>query len=147
MSAHVACLPMTTPFVITTPIYYVNGAPHIGSAYTTMVADAAARYHRLKQDPVLMVTGTDEHGQKIERTAQERGIPPQQHCDELSGEFKRLWNLLGIQNDRFIRTTDARHQAIVKDFFSGSGIKGISPPDGNRAGIACPAKNLRMKLI
>ena len=117
MSAHFACLPMTTPFVITTPIYYVNGAPHIGSAYTTMVADAAARYHRLKRDPVLMVTGTDEHGQKIERTAQERGIPPQQHCDELSGQFQRLWSLLGIQNDRFIRTTDPRHQAIVKDFF------------------------------
>ncbi len=111
--------PMTgsDPFVITTPIYYVNGAPHIGSAYTTMVADAVARFHRLSGDPVLMVTGTDEHGQKIERTAQERGIPPQQHCDQLAGEFRRLWQLLGIHNDRFIRTTDPRHQAIVKDFF------------------------------
>lgn len=105
------------PFVITTPIYYVNAAPHIGSAYTTMIADAVARYHRLKGDPVLMVTGTDEHGQKIERTAQERGIPPQQHCDELAQEFSRLWQRLEIHNDRFIRTTDPRHQAVVKDFF------------------------------
>lgn len=104
-------------FVITTPIYYVNAAPHIGSAYTTLVADAIARYHRLRGKDVLMVTGTDEHGQKIQRTAEERGVPPQQHCDEFSAEFAKLWHLLHIRHDRFIRTTDPRHKAIVREFF------------------------------
>ncbi|MEN9202117.1 MAG: methionine--tRNA ligase [Thermostichus sp. DG_1_6_bins_120] len=104
-------------FVITTPIYYVNAAPHIGSAYTTMIADAIARYQRLRGKDVLMVTGTDEHGQKIQRTAEERGVPPQQHCDEFSAEFVKLWQLLNIRYDRFIRTTDPRHKAIVQEFF------------------------------
>lgn len=104
-------------FVITTPIYYVNAAPHIGSAYTTLVADAIARYHRLRGKDVLMVTGTDEHGQKIQRTAEERGIPPQQHCDEIAAQFAQLWQLLDIRYDRFIRTTNPRHKAIVREFF------------------------------
>ena len=104
-------------FVITTPIYYVNAAPHIGSAYTTMAADAIARYHRLRGREVLMVTGTDEHGQKIQRTAEERGLPPQQHCDEIAAQFAQLWQLLDIRYDRFIRTTDPRHKAIVREFF------------------------------
>ncbi len=104
-------------FVVTTPIYYVNASPHIGSAYTTMAADAIARYHRLRGDQVLMVTGTDEHGQKIQRTAEERGIDPQQHCDQIASEFQRLWGLLKIRYDRFIRTTDPRHVAIAKEFF------------------------------
>ncbi|GAB4214020.1 MAG: methionine--tRNA ligase [Synechococcales cyanobacterium] len=105
------------PFIVTTPIYYVNASPHMGSAYTTMVADAVARYHRLRGEQVLMVTGTDEHGQKIQRTAEERGIPPQQHCDEIAGQFADLWQHLGIHYDRFIRTTDAHHLVVVKDFF------------------------------
>ncbi len=104
-------------FVVTTPIYYVNASPHIGSAYTTMAADAIARYHRLRGNQVLMVTGTDEHGQKIQRTAEERGIDPQQHCDQIASEFQRLWSLLKIRYDRFIRTTDPRHVAIAKEFF------------------------------
>ncbi|MEN9245549.1 MAG: methionine--tRNA ligase [Thermostichales cyanobacterium BF4_bins_65] len=108
---------MVSPFVVTTPIYYVNASPHMGSAYTTMVADAVARYHRLRGEPVLMITGTDEHGQKIERTAAERGIPPQQHCDEIAAEFVALWQHLGIEYDRFIRTTDPRHLQVVNDFF------------------------------
>ena len=104
-------------FVLTTPLYYVNGLPHMGSAYTTMTADAIARYKRLRGDEVLLITGTDEHGQKIQRTAEERNVPAQQHCDEIASEFDRLWQLLQIQYDRFSRTTDPRHIQIVKEFF------------------------------
>lgn len=110
---------MTSParFSITTPLYYVNDVPHIGSAYTTMVADAIARYHRLKGDEVLFITGTDEHGQKIQRTAEEKGVDPQVHCDEIIGSFKDLWQLYNIQYDRFSRTTTTNHGKIVAEFF------------------------------
>lgn len=104
-------------FALTTPLYYVNGLPHVGSAYTTMVADAIARFHRLRGDDVLFITGTDEHGQKIQRTAEAKVMPPQEHCDQVAAEFDRLWQLLSISYDRFSRTTDPRHLAIVKDFF------------------------------
>ncbi|MGK7908995.1 MAG: methionine--tRNA ligase [Synechococcus sp.] len=104
-------------FALTTPLYYVNGLPHVGSAYTTITADAIARYKRLRGDEVLLITGTDEHGQKIQRTAAERGVPAQQHCDEIAAEFDRLWQLLNIHYDRFSRTTSPRHTEIVKEFF------------------------------
>nr|MCU0567614.1 methionine--tRNA ligase [Oculatellaceae cyanobacterium Prado106] len=104
-------------FVVTTPIYYVNDLPHIGSAYTTIAADVIARFHRLKGQPVLMVTGTDEHGQKIQRTAEAAGRSPQEHCDQIAAGFYSLWELLNIQYDRFIRTTSERHVAIVQEFF------------------------------
>ncbi|MGB3138204.1 MAG: class I tRNA ligase family protein, partial [Nodosilinea sp.] len=105
------------PFAITTPLYYVNGLPHIGSAYTTIAADVVARFYRLMGHPVLMITGTDEHGQKIQRTAAERDVSPQAHCDEFAAGFERLWKLLNIDCDRFIRTTSPRHKAIVSEFF------------------------------
>lgn len=104
-------------FAITTPLYYVNGLPHIGSAYTTIAADVVARFYRLMNHPVLMITGTDEHGQKIQRTAEERGVSPQAHCDEFAAGFERLWGLLNISCDRFIRTTAPRHNVIVNEFF------------------------------
>lgn len=104
-------------FVLTTPLYYVNDVPHIGSAYTTMVADAMARYQRLRGKSVLLITGTDEHGQKIERTAAAKGIPPQRHCDEIISSFQQLWSKLNIQYDRFSRTTSEIHHQIVKEFF------------------------------
>lgn len=104
-------------FSITTPLYYVNDLPHIGSAYTTIAADVVARFHRLRGDEVLMITGTDEHGQKIQRTAEERGRAPQEHADEVAAGFQRLWEQLNIAYDRFSRTTDARHEGIVRDFF------------------------------
>ncbi|MEM6839651.1 MAG: methionine--tRNA ligase, partial [Cyanobacteria bacterium P01_C01_bin.120] len=107
----------TTSFAITTPLYYVNGLPHIGSAYTTIAADALARFNRLLGKPVLMITGTDEHGQKIQRTAAERGVAPQEHCDEIVIGFQTLWEQLNIRFDRFSRTTAPRHGAIVKDFY------------------------------
>lgn len=104
-------------FSLTTPLYYVNARPHMGSAYTTMVADALARFARLRGDQVLLVTGTDEHGQKIQRTAQERGLDPQVHCDQMAAEFQSLWEKLNIRWQRFSRTTDPRHGVIVHEFF------------------------------
>jgi methionyl-tRNA synthetase len=104
-------------FALTTPLYYVNDLPHIGSAYTTMAADVVARFQRLLGRPVLLITGTDEHGQKIQRTAESRGQQPQSFSDEMSAGFVSLWDLLNIKYDRFIRTTDPRHEAIVKEFF------------------------------
>ncbi len=105
------------PFAITTPLYYVNDVPHIGSAYPTVAADAIARWYRLRGDRVLFVTGSDEHGQKIQRTAAGLGRTPQAHCDTIVASFQDLWTQLGITHDRFIRTTDDRHAAIVAEFF------------------------------
>ena len=104
-------------FAITTPLYYVNDLPHIGSAYTTMVADAVARFQRMRGKSVLLITGTDEHGQKIQRTAEAAGRSPQAHCDQIAAGFEVLWQKLNIQYDRFSRTTSPRHAAIVKEFF------------------------------
>ncbi|WP_338430453.1 methionine--tRNA ligase [Synechococcus elongatus] len=108
---------MPSTFALTTPLYYVNDVPHIGSAYTTIAADAIARFHRLQGDRVLMITGSDEHGQKIQRTAEKNGKPPQDHCDAIVARFQDLWQALNIRYDRFSRTTDPRHQAIVEAFY------------------------------
>lgn len=104
-------------FSLTTPLYYANALPHMGSAYTTIAADAIARAQQLQGKSVLLVTGTDEHGQKIQRTAEEQGQTPQAYCDQIVPEFAALWRQLGIHYDRFIRTSDARHTAIVNEFF------------------------------
>lgn len=106
-----------SPFSITTPLYYVNDLPHIGSAYTTIAADVTSRSQRLRHRPTLMITGTDEHGQKIERKAQSLNRSPQEHCDQIAAGFKDLWQRLNIQYDRFSRTTAERHLAIVNEFF------------------------------
>lgn len=110
-------MPNHHKFALTTPLYYVNDVPHIGSAYTTIVADAVARYQRLRGNNVLLITGTDEHGQKIQRTAADRGIAPQEHCDQIVTSFAQLWEKLNIQYDRFSRTTAENHQHIVTEFF------------------------------
>jgi methionyl-tRNA synthetase len=104
-------------FTVTTPLYYVNDVPHIGHAYTTMAADTIARWHRLNHQDVLLITGTDEHGQKIERTAIAAGVDPQVHCNRIFERFDSLWSKLNIQYDRFSRTTAPNHQLIVKEFF------------------------------
>lgn len=104
-------------FAITTPLYYVNGLPHIGSAYTTIAADVLSRFERLRGKSVLLITGTDEHGQKIQRTAEEAGVSPKEHCDRIVAGFEQLWDKLNISYDRFSRTTNPRHEAIVKEFF------------------------------
>ncbi len=102
---------------ITTPIYYVNGEPHIGHAYTTFIADSIARYERLKGEDTFFLTGTDEHGQKIEESAKKAGKPTQEFADEISATFKNLWDAFGISYDKFIRTTDAEHKKGVQEAF------------------------------
>jgi len=102
-------------FYVTTPIYYVNGRPHIGHSYTTVVCDVVARYQRLAGRPVYFLTGTDEHGQKIERAAAERGLQPIELADEIVAQFRTLWVALGISCDDFIRTTEPRHRLGVEE--------------------------------
>lgn len=101
-------------FYVTTPIYYVNDAPHIGHAYTTILADVLARFHRLCGEPTFFLTGTDEHGQKIQRAAEKAGLTPQQQADTTVPRFKELWERLRISNDDFIRTTEERHKRVVR---------------------------------
>jgi methionyl-tRNA synthetase len=101
-------------FYATTPIYYVNDVPHIGHAYTTVIADAVCRWHRLLGDDVYFLTGTDEHGLKIQRAAEARGLEPKQMADRTSERFKETWRLLDIAYDDFIRTTEPRHHRAVQ---------------------------------
>jgi methionyl-tRNA synthetase len=106
---------MPKSFYITTPIYYVNASPHIGHAYTTIVADALARYHRMAGEDTFFVTGTDEHGDKIAEAAQKAGITPKEYADKISAQFRNLWPELSITNDYFIRTTDTNHIETVRN--------------------------------
>lgn len=103
-------------FYITTPIYYVNDVPHIGHAYTTAAADVAARFHRQLGEDVFFLTGTDEHGTKVEQAAAARGLTPKAHVDEVVGKFKAVAAKVGASNDFFIRTTDPQHEAFVQEF-------------------------------
>ena len=96
---------MVPPYYLTTPIYYVNDAPHVGTAYTTVNADALARWHRLLGDDVWFMTGTDEHGAKIVEAAEANGTTPQEWTDRTSARFVEAWRRLDIANDDFIRTT------------------------------------------
>ena len=107
---------MSKTFYLTTPIYYVNDKPHIGHAYTTILADVLARYHRNAGRETFFLTGLDEHGQKVQQAAKDRGIEPQQHCDEMAPRFIDLWEKLHISYDDFIRTTENRHKKIVQMF-------------------------------
>ena len=107
---------VSPPFFVTTPIYYTNDVPHIGSAYTTVVADVLARWRRLWGDDVVFLTGTDEHGLKVQRAAEERSLTPQQWVDETSERFRETWKLLDISNTDFIRTTEPRHRRSVQKF-------------------------------
>ena len=109
--------PSRSTFYLTTPIYYVNARPHIGHAYTTVVADVLARRHRLAGDDTYFLTGTDEHGQKIERSAAAAGIPPQQFTDQVSAEFKQLWDRMGLTYSQYIRTTSPAHKMGVQKLF------------------------------
>jgi len=104
-------------FYITTPIYYPSDKLHIGHSYTTVAADAMARYKRLRGYDVMFLTGTDEHGQKIQRIAEEKGVTPKQYVDEIVAGIKELWKLLNISNDKFIRTTDKQHEETVQKIF------------------------------
>src|SRR6202042_2359191 len=115
---NLALAPMSKQkFYLTTPIYYVNARPHIGHAYTTIAADVIARRHRLLGDDTFFLTGTDEHGQKVERSAAAAGISPQQFADQVSASFRALWDRMGITYDDYIRTTDPHHKSTVQKLF------------------------------
>ena len=101
-------------FYLTTPIYYVNDKPHIGHAYTTILADVLTRFHRNSGEDVFFLTGLDEHGQKVQQAAEKHGVDPQKHCNEMASRFLELWENLHIQNDDFIRTTEKRHVDVVQ---------------------------------
>ena len=101
-------------FYLTTPIYYVNAPPHLGHAYTTLIADAMCRYRRLAGDRVRFLTGTDEHGDKIAQAAAKAGESPQAYTDRIAGMFRETWRRLGVTNDDFIRTTEPRHKTVVQ---------------------------------
>src|SRR4051812_46360096 len=101
-------------FYITTPIYYPSGKLHIGHAYTTVAGDAMARYKRMRGYDVMYLTGTDEHGQKIQRKAEESNITPQQYVDDIVSGIEKLWGKMDISYDDFIRTTQDRHKVIVE---------------------------------
>lgn len=105
------------PFYITTPIYYPSARLHIGHAYCTTVADTIARFKRLAGYDVFFLTGSDEHGQKIQRSAEEKGVTPLQYVDPIVGGFQKLWERLAVSNDDFIRTTEKRHEKVVQEIF------------------------------
>ncbi len=111
-------------FYITTPIYYVNDVPHLGTAYTTIVADALRRYHLLRGDATRMLTGTDEHGQKMEREAQSRGVSPGELVDQMSPRFQAAWAELEVQPDDFVRTTQERHKRFAQELWRTIEAKG-----------------------
>jgi methionyl-tRNA synthetase len=111
-------------FYVTTPIYYVNDRPHIGHAYTTILADVLARYHRLLNIPTWFLTGTDEHGQKVQQAAEKGGVTPQEHADKTVVRFQELWAKLEITHDDFIRTTEPRHKGVVQKLFQALYEKG-----------------------
>ena len=114
-------------FYITTPIYYVNDRPHIGHAYTTVVADTYARFYREKlgKENVFFLTGTDEHGTKVANSATKNNLDPQVYTDQISEEYKKVWSALGVTHDQFIRTTDAHHAKVVGDFLTNLYDKGF----------------------
>ncbi len=125
-------------FYVTTPIYYVNDAPHIGHAYTTTAADVVARFHRQLGDDVFFLTGTDEHGNKVEQAATARGVTPRQHADEMVGKFKEVVRKVDATNDFFIRTTDAEHEAFVQRFVERCRENG-DIFEGSYTGLYCSA--------
>ncbi len=124
-------------YYITTPIYYVNSKPHIGSTYTTVLADTLARFHRLKGDDTLFLTGTDEHGVNIMRTAKKLGKEPKEFCDEMSAKFRETFDLYNVSYSRFIRTTDEDHEKVVQHVFTEIYNKG-DIYKGEYTGYYCP---------
>lgn len=105
------------PYYITTAITYTSGKPHIGNTYEIILADSIARYKRMEGHDVFFQTGTDEHGQKVELKAAEQGVTPKEFVDDVAGEIKRIWDLMNTSYDKFIRTTDADHEAQVQKIF------------------------------
>ena len=104
-------------YYLTTPLYYVNAAPHLGHTYSTLVADTIRRFKKMEGYDAFLLTGTDEHGQKVERAAKAAGLSPQQFTDQVSSLFRESWRSLGVEFDGFIRTTAENHHAAVRKIF------------------------------
>jgi methionyl-tRNA synthetase len=115
---------MPTPFYVTTPIYYPNAAPHLGTAYTTTYADTLVRYHALVGEESFFITGTDEHGEKLAEAAASEGISPQAFVDRMAERFRAQWSGLGLAPRRFVRTTDPEHVRAVRHFWQSLFDKG-----------------------
>ena len=115
---------MSESYALTTPIYYVNATPHLGTAYTTVAADSLARFERMDGKDVFFLTGLDEHGQKVAESAAKQGMTPQEWCDQIAPKFKEAWEQLAISNDDFIRTTEPRHMRGVQAFWTDLHEKG-----------------------
>ena len=109
---------MSKNFYVTTPIYYVNDKPHIGHAYTTILADVLNRFYQINGYDTFFLTGLDEHGQKVQEAAKKKNIEPLEQCDEMVPQFKNLWEKLHISNNDFIRTTEERHVSVVQDILT-----------------------------
>jgi methionyl-tRNA synthetase len=136
-------------YYLTTPIYYVNDAPHIGHAYTTVTGDAVTRWHRLMGDDVRFLTGTDEHGLKVQRTAEANGVTPKEWADRTAVRFVDAWEQLGILNDDFIRTTEPRHHAAVQKILQAcwdNGAIELKPYEGLYC-VACEAYYTEADLV
>lgn len=132
-------------FYITTPIYYPSGKFHLGTAYTTVLADTIKKYKQQRGYDARMLTGLDEHGQKVEQVAVKRGLTPQQHVDEIAKQAKDLWKLMDVQYNDFIRTTEERHTKIVEKILIDSWSKVIFIKENMRAGIVCHVKHILQK--
>ncbi len=137
---------MTKPFYITTPLYYVNAKPHIGHAYTNILCDTFARYRRFRGEEVFFLTGTDEHGTKIEKAAREQKKEPRQYVNDMVPEFKKLWEILGIKYDYFIRTTDENHKQIVQNILRNLETKGEIYKASYKGWYCIPCESFWTKL-
>src|SRR5215469_10398918 len=136
-------------FYVTTPIYYVNDAPHIGHAYTTVTADALARWHRLLGEDVFFLTGTDEHGLKVQRAAEANGLTPRDHADRTSERYRQVWASLDISYDDFIRTTEPRHYRATQQLMQAAYDNGwieLRPYEGLYC-VSCEAYYTEADLI
>lgn len=127
-------------FYVTTPIYYVNDKPHIGHAYTTILADVLARYHRLMGEATYFLTGTDEHGQKVQQAAKAHNVSPLEHCNNTVVRFQELWQRLGITHDDFIRTTEPRHTQVVQAILSNLYERGLIYSDSYKGCYCVPCE-------
>ena len=132
-------------YSFTTPIYYVNAAPHLGTAYTTIAADTVARYQRMNGYDVAFVTGMDEHGQKVADTAASKGMTPQEWCDSMEPAFRDAWEMLNITYTDFVRTTEPRHAETVKKFWNDLYEKGYCIRAHMKVGIAFMKKPIMQK--
>ena len=128
-------------FYITTPIYYPSGKAHIGHSYCTVASDAIARYKRMQGYDVMFLTGTDEHGQKIELNAAKEGVTPKEYVDKIVHDFQQLWQLLNISNDKFIRTTDEIHIKGVQKIFNALYKKGEIYKDAYKGWYCTPCES------